>query len=169
MVPCGNIICNNTLEAHSRHVATNTTITEYFEYFSAYISKIFIIPNRIKESEKNMLIALIATTNSVAEESIYEYHFQVVGTKKCHIPNPIDIILPNETSIFVNTLLICYTSSFILIRTLFPIKYSLLPRARSAGLTSRLTCEAELARILHEDFSRIRDKQPSQVEAFVRC
>jgi hypothetical protein len=30
-----------------------------------------------------------------------------------------------------------------------------------------LTCEAELARNLHEDFSRLRDKPPSQVEAFV--
>jgi hypothetical protein len=31
----------------------------------------------------------------------------------------------------------------------------------------RLTCEAELARNLHEDFSRLRDKPPSQVEAIV--
>ena len=46
---------------------------------------------------------------------------------------------------------------------------SIFSAARSAHITFRLTCEAELARILHEDFSRIRDKPPSQVEAFVRC
>jgi hypothetical protein len=39
-------------------------------------------------------------------------------------------------------------------------------RAR-IGPTFRLTCEGELARILREDFSRIRDKRLSQVEAFV--
>ena len=39
-------------------------------------------------------------------------------------------------------------------------------RAR-IGPTFRLTCEAELSRNLHEDFSRLRDKPPSQVEAVV--
>jgi hypothetical protein len=42
-------------------------------------------------------MARTAATNSVALISIYEYHFQALGTKKCHIPKPIEALLPIAT------------------------------------------------------------------------
>jgi hypothetical protein len=55
------------------------------------------IPNNTKDKEKNTFIARTATTNSVALMSIYEYHFHASGTKKCHIPKPIEALLPIVT------------------------------------------------------------------------
>jgi hypothetical protein len=49
----------------------------------------------------------------------------------------------------------------------FVYSYNKTTRAEGVHRTFRLTCEGELARILREDFSRIRDKRLSQVEAFV--
>jgi hypothetical protein len=66
------------------------------------------MPNNTRDKEKNALIARTAATNSVALLSIYEYHFQAMGSKKCHIPKPIEALLP----IITNTL----TSRFIVIR-----------------------------------------------------
>jgi len=57
----------------------------------------FIRPNKTKDKEKNALIALIAATNSVALVSMYEYHFHALGTKKCHIPKPMEATLPKVT------------------------------------------------------------------------
>jgi hypothetical protein len=37
---------------------------------------------------------LTATTSSVAPGSMYEYQFQMRGTKKCHNPKPIVTALP---------------------------------------------------------------------------
>jgi DNA/RNA-binding domain of Phe-tRNA-synthetase-like protein len=54
----------------------------------------FTMPNNTKDKEKNALIARTAATNSVALLSIYEYHFQALGTKKCHIPKPMEALLP---------------------------------------------------------------------------
>jgi hypothetical protein len=55
------------------------------------------IPNNTKDKEKKTFIALTARTNSVALASIYEYHFHTLGTKKCHIPKPIEALLPIVT------------------------------------------------------------------------
>jgi hypothetical protein len=54
----------------------------------------FTMPNKTKDKEKNALIARTAATNSVALISICEYHFQVLGTKKCHISKPMEALLP---------------------------------------------------------------------------
>ena len=63
-------------------------------------SSIFATPSNISNNEKMKLIALIAITSSVASGTIYEYQFQMLGTKKCQSPKPIEIILPIVTSIF---------------------------------------------------------------------
>jgi hypothetical protein len=39
-------------------------------------------------------MARTAANNSVALMSIYEYHFHAFGIKKCHIPKPIEALLP---------------------------------------------------------------------------
>jgi len=57
------------------------------------------IPNNTKDKEKNAFMARTARTNSVALISIYEYHFHALGTKKCHIPKPIEALLPIITKI----------------------------------------------------------------------
>jgi len=57
------------------------------------------MPNNTKDKEKNALIARTAATSSVALTSMYEYHFQASGTKKCHIPKPIEALLPIITKI----------------------------------------------------------------------
>jgi hypothetical protein len=54
---------------------------------------IFITPISTNDREKKMLIACIARTSSAAFESMYEYQCQIVGTKKCQIPNPIVTML----------------------------------------------------------------------------
>ena len=63
--------------------------------------KILAIPSKTSNSEKNKLMALTARTSSVAVGSIYEYQFQMAGTKKCHSPNPIEIILPVVTRVLI--------------------------------------------------------------------
>jgi DNA/RNA-binding domain of Phe-tRNA-synthetase-like protein len=60
------------------------------------------MPNNTKDKEKNALIARTAATNSVALLSMYEYHFQTVGTKKCHIPKPMEALLPKITKILTS-------------------------------------------------------------------
>ncbi len=62
----------------------------------------FIRPNKTKGKEKNALIALTAATNSVALDSMYEYHFHTLGTKKCQIPKPMEALLPIITKIFTS-------------------------------------------------------------------
>ena len=57
------------------------------------MTMIFIKPISTKDSENKMLIACIARTSSVAFESMYECQCQIVGTKKCQIPNPIVTML----------------------------------------------------------------------------
>ena len=57
----------------------------------------FTMPNNTKDKEKNTLIALTAATNSVVLVSMYEYHFHTLGTKKCHIPKPMEALLPTIT------------------------------------------------------------------------
>jgi NAD/NADP transhydrogenase alpha subunit len=59
------------------------------------------IPSKTSNNEKKILIARTAITSSVAVLSIYEYQFQMTGTKKCHIPKPIEIMLPKVVSIFI--------------------------------------------------------------------
>jgi hypothetical protein len=59
------------------------------------------IPSKISNNEKKMFIALTALTSSVAALSKYEYQFQIPGTKKCHIPKLIEIMLPKVVSIFI--------------------------------------------------------------------
>ena len=54
---------------------------------------IFIKPISTKDSENKMLIACIARTSSVAFGSMYELQRQILGTKKCQIPNPIVTML----------------------------------------------------------------------------
>jgi hypothetical protein len=64
------------------------------------------MPNNTKDKEKNALIARTAATNSVALASIYEYHFQAVGTKKCHTPKPMEAVLPVITNILTSKFII---------------------------------------------------------------
>jgi hypothetical protein len=59
----------------------------------------FTMPNNTRDKEKNTLIARTAATNSVALLSMYENHFQALGTKKCHIPKPMEALLPTITNI----------------------------------------------------------------------
>jgi hypothetical protein len=59
------------------------------------------IPSKTSNNEKKMFIARTAMTSSVAALSKYEYQFQILGTKKCHIPKPIEIMLPKVVSIFI--------------------------------------------------------------------
>jgi hypothetical protein len=59
------------------------------------------VPSKTSNNEKKMLIARTAITSSVAVLSIYEYHFQIPGTKKCHIPKPIEMMLPKVVSVFI--------------------------------------------------------------------
>jgi hypothetical protein len=66
----------------------------------------FTMPNKTKDKEKNALIARTAATNSVALISICEYHFQVLGTKKCHIPKPMEALLPIITNIFTGKFIV---------------------------------------------------------------
>ena len=82
------------------HVENKTTKIEYLEKGFPYTSKIFIKPNKTNANEKNTLIALTAIINSVASGLIYEYQFQFFGTKKCQIPNPIEILLPIDINNF---------------------------------------------------------------------
>jgi hypothetical protein len=60
------------------------------------------MPNNTKDKEKNALIARTAATSSVALISMYEYHFQALGTKKCHIPKPTEAQLPVITNILTS-------------------------------------------------------------------
>ena len=60
------------------------------------------MPNNTKDKEKNALIALTAAINSVALASMYEYHFHALGTKKCHIPKPMEALLPTAIKIIAS-------------------------------------------------------------------
>ena len=66
------------------------------------MNSMFTTPNKTKAKEKNTLIARTAATSSVALTSIYEYHFQIWGTKKCQIPKPIRPKLPLNTKILTS-------------------------------------------------------------------
>jgi len=80
--------------------------------------RILAIPSRTSRSEKNIFIARTAITSSVAALSKCEYQSQMPGIKKCHIPNPIEIILPIVVRIFTIeifdnlSVLICTNFSF---------------------------------------------------------
>jgi hypothetical protein len=87
---------------HRMHVAASMTIMENLFALSPQTNKTFKMPNKTKHREKKVLIARIATTNSVALASMYEYHFHALGTKKCHIPKPIETILPTVTKILAS-------------------------------------------------------------------
>jgi hypothetical protein len=67
------------------------------------------VPSKTSNNENNMLMARTALTSSVADLSIYEYQFQMPGTKKCHIPKPIEIMLPKDVSIFISSFLVLFT------------------------------------------------------------
>jgi len=64
------------------------------------------IPSKTSSNEKNMFIARTARTSSVAAMSMYEYQFQIPGTKKCHTPNPMEMRLPIVVSTFIVELFI---------------------------------------------------------------
>jgi hypothetical protein len=83
-------------------VVTSITMIEYRFDLSPKMKRIFIMPNKTRDKEKNTLIALTAATNSVALASIYEFHFHALGTKKCHIPNPTEARLPKVTRILTS-------------------------------------------------------------------
>ena len=56
--------------------------------------------------QKNACIIRTAATNSVALLSIYEYQFHALGTKKCHIPKPIEALLPIITNILTSKFIV---------------------------------------------------------------
>jgi hypothetical protein len=74
------------------------TIIEYLSIGTLNTNNRFAIPSNTSDNEKNIFIALTAIISSVAALSIYEYHFQIPGTKKCQIPKPIEIKLPKVVS-----------------------------------------------------------------------
>lgn len=76
------------------------TIAENLSCSFLNTNSILAIPSKTSNKEKNIFIARTAITSSVASGTIYEYQFHIYGTKKCQIPNPIEIILPIVTSIF---------------------------------------------------------------------
>jgi len=76
------------------------TIVENLSCGFLNTNSILAIPSKTSNKEKNIFIARTAIISSVAVLSKYEYQFQMLGTKKCHIPKPIEIILPKVTSIF---------------------------------------------------------------------
>jgi len=68
------------------------------------------IPCKTSNKEKKIFIARIAITSADAALSIYEYQFQMPGTKKYHIQKPIEIMLPKVVSIFIIFFLILFTN-----------------------------------------------------------
>ena len=98
----------------------SNTIVENLSIGFLNTNNMLAIPIKISNSEKKMFIALTAMTSSVAALSKYEYQFQIHGTKKCQIPNPIETILPKVVSIFITDffkwpdVLICRICSFII-------------------------------------------------------
>jgi hypothetical protein len=72
----------------------------------------FTMPNNTKDKEKNALIARTAATNSVALASIYEYHFHALGTKKCHTPKPMEVLLPIITNTFTSKFIVVPSANF---------------------------------------------------------
>lgn len=56
-------------------------------------------PNSTRDNEKKKFVARTALTSSVADGSMYAYQSHSRGTKKCHIPKPIDAALPSVTKI----------------------------------------------------------------------
>jgi len=86
------------LDNHNKTVAERTTIAASLDALGMKARNRFMLPNRISDNEKKRLIALTAKTNSVALGSIYEYQSHILGTNKCHIPNPIESELPIVTS-----------------------------------------------------------------------
>jgi hypothetical protein len=70
------------------------------------------MPNNTKDKEKNALIARTAAINSVARLSIYKYHFHAVGTKKCHIPKPMETLLPIVTKTLTSVFIVVPTANF---------------------------------------------------------
>jgi hypothetical protein len=75
------------------------------------------VPSKTSNNEKNTLIARTAITSSVAFLSIYEYQFQMPGIKKCHIPKPIEIMLPIVVRIFIR---VFFTSSLCFVGCTLP-------------------------------------------------
>lgn len=76
------------------------TIVENLSCSFLNTKSILAIPSKTSNNEKNIFIARTAKISSVAVLSKYEYQFQMLGTKKCQSPKPIEIILPIVTSIF---------------------------------------------------------------------
>ena len=76
------------------------TIVENLSCSFLNTNSILAIPSKTSNKEKNIFIARTAKISSVAVLSKYEYQFQMLGTKKCQSPKPIEIILPIVTSIF---------------------------------------------------------------------
>ncbi len=66
------------------------------------------MPNSTKDKEKKTLIARTAATNLVALISIYKYQFQARGIKKCHIPKPIEALMPTITNILTGRFIVLY-------------------------------------------------------------
>ena len=87
-------------------VAPKTTINEYLFELFPNINNRFIDPNRTRVREKKVFIAFTAIINSVARSSMWEYHFHILGTKKCQIPKPIEAALPVAINILASRLLI---------------------------------------------------------------
>jgi hypothetical protein len=76
----------------------------------------FTTPNNTKHKEKNTFIFRTAIISSVALGSMYEYQFQILGTKKCHNPKQIVIILPAVVRILLSIYIIyppkkCYPAN----------------------------------------------------------
>jgi hypothetical protein len=62
----------------------------------------FAIPSNTSDKEKKIFIARTAIISSIAVLSIYEYQCHIFGTKKCHAPKPIEIMLPKVLSMFTH-------------------------------------------------------------------
>ena len=121
------------------------------------------MPNNTKDKEKNTFIARTATTNSVALMSIYEYHFHASGTKKCHIPKPIEALLPIVTKTLASRFKITppgnVSSNSNGLRQAFG---GLCPPTMNSGRES--AARACLARQAHPILMRCRDKNNSSCQ-----
>jgi hypothetical protein len=104
--PWGYAICMINLASHRMLMADKMTIMEKRLADELFTNKIVTTPNSTRLKEKNTFVARMAATSSVASGAMYEYHLQILGTKKCQRPNAIVIILPSVANILLMSIIV---------------------------------------------------------------
>ncbi len=100
--PCGYINCKLTRVSHKTFVTKSMIIIEKRFAWFPLIKIMFTAPNSTKHKEKNTFMFRTAIISSVASGLMYEYQFHILGTKKCHNPKQIVIILPAVVRILIS-------------------------------------------------------------------